>query len=189
MQLISLKTKSGLSYLFWAGIMALVIVVLSMAMFMQYAMGEIPCPLCLLQRACFLGIGFGAMLQFRGWNKYKSMGICLLFVVMLEVISVRQSLLDICPRPGHEWIGTSIFGIYLPLWSVIMAWLMFLSVAFNFLFLGVENRMSLSNFPKIQKLANILGILLMLYCLINFVSVVIQCGLEDCHTFFYRLLQ
>ena len=39
--------------------------VLSAAMFMQYARGELPCPLCLLQRAALLGVCFGIMLPAR----------------------------------------------------------------------------------------------------------------------------
>ena len=47
------------------GMMAVIAAVLTAAMVMQYAYGELPCPLCLLQRVAMLGVCFGLMQNFR----------------------------------------------------------------------------------------------------------------------------
>jgi hypothetical protein len=65
--------------------------VLSAAMFMQYARGELPCPLCLLQRAALLGVCLGIMLDFRhGFS--QNTGFSLLFAIFLLIVAVRQTL-------------------------------------------------------------------------------------------------
>src|SRR5215510_10401786 len=86
--------------------------ILTTAMTLQYAYGELPCPLCLLQRVALFGVCFGIMQNFRSGFSYQNTGFSLLFAILLLIVSVRQSLLDIYPRPGHEYIGSAIFGIH-----------------------------------------------------------------------------
>src|SRR5690349_10108956 len=95
--------------------------ILTAAMTLQYAHGELPCPLCLLERVALFGVCFGILQNFRHGFSYRNTGYSLLFAVLLLVVSVRQSLLDIYPRPGHEYIGSPVFGIHLPVWSIIIA--------------------------------------------------------------------
>ncbi len=52
---------------------------------------------------------------------YQNTGFSLLFAIFLLIVSVRQSLLDIYPRPGHEYIGSAVFGLHMPVWSIIIA--------------------------------------------------------------------
>ena len=63
------RSRSGLetlrfvlNELFGLGMMAVIAGVLTAALFMQYGRGELPCPLCLLQRVAMLGVCFGLML-------------------------------------------------------------------------------------------------------------------------------
>jgi hypothetical protein len=44
-------------------------------------------------------------------------------------------------------------------------------------------------FPAISRLAGIVGLYVIGICLINLIAVVLQCGLGECHTFGYKLLQ
>src|SRR5208337_4375410 len=101
--------------------LAILAAILTAAMVMQYAFDEIPCPLCLLQRAAMFGCCFGLIAQLRSARSERGTGIALIFAVLLLVISVRQTLLDLFPRPGHDYIGSAVFGIHLPVWSVIIA--------------------------------------------------------------------
>ena len=34
---------------------------------------------------------------------------------------MRQVLLDICPRPGHSYVGSAVLGLHMPVWSVLVA--------------------------------------------------------------------
>ena len=45
--------------------LAIVAAILTAAMIYQFALGEIPCPLCLLQRFAMFGCCFGLMMQLR----------------------------------------------------------------------------------------------------------------------------
>ena len=103
-------------------LMALAIAgILTAAMTLQYAKGELPCPLCLLERVALFGVCFGIMQNLRHGFSYRNTGYSMLFAIFLLVVSVRQSLLDIYPRPGHAYIGSAIFGIHMPVWSIIIA--------------------------------------------------------------------
>ncbi len=180
------------NYTYLLLVMFVIAGILTTAMALQYAKGELPCPLCLLERVAMLGVCFGIMLNFRGGFSYQNTGFSLLFAIVLLVVSVRQSLLDIYPRPGHEYIGSAIFGIHMPVWSIIIALALLTSYAIKLAILGDDQylrKADVSEFPAIRKTADILSVYVIAICLINLVSVILQCGFGQCHTFGYKLLQ
>jgi disulfide bond formation protein DsbB len=165
--------------------------ILTAAMTLQYANRELPCPLCLLERVALFGVCFGVLQNFRHGFSYRNTGYSLLFTVLLLVISVRQSLLDIYPRPGHAYIGSAIFGIHMPVWSIIIALTLLTAYAVKLAILGGDEFLrdaDIRSYPRIKRLADIIGLYVIALLAINFVSVVLQCGLGECHTFGYRLL-
>jgi len=181
-----------LNYTYLLLVMFVIAGILTAAMTLQYVKGELPCPLCLLERVAMLGVCFGIMLNFRRGFSYQNTGFSLLFAIVLLVISVRQSLLDIYPRPGHEYIGSAIFGIHMPVWSIIIALALLIAYAIKLAILGGDEYLreaDVSEFPAIRRIADILSIYVIAICLINLVSVVLQCGFGECHTFGYKLLQ
>jgi disulfide bond formation protein DsbB len=181
-----------LNYTYLLLVMFVIAGILTAAMTLQYVNGELPCPLCLLERVAMLGVCFGIMLNFRRGFSYQNTGFSLLFAIVLLVISVRQSLLDIYPRPGHEYIGSAIFGIHMPVWSIIIAVALLTAYAIKLAILGGDEylrEVDVSEFPTIRRIADILSIYVIALCLINLVSVVLQCGFGECHTFGYKLLQ
>nr|WP_245419725.1 disulfide bond formation protein B [Phyllobacterium salinisoli] len=179
-------------YLYLLGMLAAIAAILTTAMVMQYAWGELPCPLCLLQRVALLGVCFGIMQQFRNGFSYQNTGLGLLFTIFLLVVSVRQTLLDIYPRPGHEYIGTAIFGLHMPVWSILIALALLIAYALKLLLWGGNDNLRnarLSDYPLIRTLATLLSLYVIAIGLVNFGSVVLQCGLAECHTFGYALLK
>jgi disulfide bond formation protein DsbB len=181
-----------LNYVYLLLVMFVIAGILTAAMTLQYANGELPCPLCLLERVAMFGVCFGIMLNFRHGFSYQNTGFSLLFAIVLLIVSVRQSLLDIYPRPGHEYIGSAIFGIHLPVWSIIIALILLIAYAIKLAILGGDEYLrwaDVGEFPAISKIANALGLYVIAICLINLVSVVLQCGFGECHTFNYKLLQ
>jgi Disulfide bond formation protein DsbB len=179
-----------LNYLYLLAIMIVIAAILTAAMVMQYAMGELPCPLCLLQRAAMFGVCFGIMVQFRHGFSYQNTGLSLLFSIFLLIVSVRQTLLDIYPRPGHEYIGSAVFGLHLPVWSVLIALALLIAFAVKLAVLGGKDMLGarVADYPFISKIATVLSLYVILLALINLVSVVLQCGFGECHTFGYALL-
>lgn len=188
----SRRVVAVLNYTYLLLVMFVIAGILTTAMALQYAKGELPCPLCLLERVAMLGVCFGIMLNFRRGFSYQNTGFSLLFSIVLLIIAVRQSLLDIYPRPGHEYIGSAIFGIHMPVWSIIIALSLLTAYAIKLAILGGDEYLretELADFPAISKIADILSLYVIAICVINLASVVLQCGLGECHTFNYKLLQ
>jgi disulfide bond formation protein DsbB len=181
-----------LNYVYLLLVMFVIAGILTAAMTMQYARGELPCPLCLLERVALFGVCFGIMQNFRHGFSYQNTGYSLLFAIFLLIVSVRQTLLDIYPRPGHEYIGSAIFGVHMPVWSIIIALMILIAYAIKLAVLGGDeylNEARVEDYPLVRKLADALSAYVILLCLINLVSVVLQCGLGECHTFGYALLK
>ena len=179
------------NYTYLLLVMFVIAGILTTAMVLQYANHELPCPLCLLERVAMLGVCFGIMLNFRHGFSYQNTGFSLLSAIVLLVISVRQSLLDIYPRPGHEYIGSAIFGIHMPVWSILIALALLSSYAIKLAILGGDEHLRETDvraFPAIARIAGILSACVIAIALINLVSVVLQCGFGECHTFGYKLL-
>lgn len=162
--------------------------ILSAAMFMQYAFREIPCPLCLLQRVAMFGVCFGVIQQLRTGSSARGAGLCLIFSVLLLVISVRQTLLDIAPRAGHEYVGGAIFGLHMPVWSVVIATALLLGIAIKLAIFGGPHAVPASESKAMRSFTQALIAYVIAICAINFVSVIVQCGFGECHTFGYKLL-
>lgn len=162
--------------------------VLTAAMVMQFAFGEIPCPLCLLQRVAMFGCCFGLLHQLRARDSERGGGIALLFALLLLVIAARQTLLDIVPRPGHAYIGTAVFGLHMPVWSVVIGVCLLLALALRLTLLGAPRLLPPAGRPPLARAARLLEFYVVLICVLNFGAVVLQCGFDQCHTFGYRLL-
>jgi disulfide bond formation protein DsbB len=168
--------------------MLVIAAILTTAMTLQYGYGELPCPLCLLQRAAMFGICFGVILHFRHGYSVRNTGVSLLFALFLLIVSVRQTLLDIYPRPGHSYIGSTVLGVHMPVWSILIALAILLAFAIKLTLLGGEELRGRPTSPALSKLAGLLSLYVIALCAVNFVSVILQCGLGECHTFGYKLL-
>ncbi len=175
-----------LNDLFMLAMMLVIAEILTFAMTIQYRSGEIPCPLCLLQRVAMFGVCAGIVLHFRNGYSARNDGISILFALFLLIVSARQTLLDIYPRPGHDYIGSAIFGIHMPVWSVLIAVAILLAFTLKTLVLGGESLRDEDKPELMGSAAKWLSGYVIAICAINFVSVVLQCGLEACHTMGYR---
>ena len=162
------------------------------AMVMQYGYSEIPCPLCLLQRYAYFGIIFGMLLSLKYGESARRVGVTLLMSCFLMLISGRQSALDIVSRPGHQWVGSALLNIHMPVWSFIIGFLFILFYCVKLVVLGeAGEKATLTDRQThwVNKIGRGLFVISLISLTVNFVSVVLQCGIGHiCHTFFYRLL-
>lgn len=187
----SQKSLIQLNYIFSLLILLAMGSILSAALFLQVVDKEIPCPLCLLQRVTYLGICFGIILNLRCGYSLRHDGLILLTTVLLLIISTRQTLLDIYPRVGHEYVGTAILGLHMPVWSIIIAVCLLLAYALRFSILGYGDYLTdvrIESYPKIKLVAYFFAICIIALCAINLMASFLQCGFESCHTTGYRLL-
>jgi disulfide bond formation protein DsbB len=75
--------------------------VLAVAFYWQFAYGELPCPLCMLQRASFSALAVGPVLAIRHGPKPQHYGLTILAALMGAAVAARQILLHIMPGdPG-----------------------------------------------------------------------------------------
>jgi disulfide bond formation protein DsbB len=163
--------------------------VLTAAMGFQYFDAEIPCPLCLLQRVAMFACCFGLMQQLGSGETQRGAGLAMLGAVVLLIISVRQTLLDIYPRPGHAYIGRAVFGLHMPVWSVLIAVALLFGFAVRLALFGGPRSSTLAQGSMLRRLSYGLGLYVAIICAINCLSVLVQCGLGECHTTGYALLR
>lgn len=183
---------AALNYLFLLVTCGTIAAILSAALALQFGKGELPCPLCLLERAAMFGVAFGMLQNLRHEYSSRNTGISLMFAVFLLVVAVRQSLLDIYPRPGHAYIGSAVLGLHMPVWAILIALALIAAFAVKLVLLGGDVHMGGARpgmFPLLGRLAGLVAVVLVGLVLVNFVAVVLQCGLGECHTEGYALLE
>jgi disulfide bond formation protein DsbB len=182
------RLPATLNDLFLLAMMLTIAAILTVAMVLQYYGGEIPCPLCLLQRVAMFGVCFGIILHFRHGNSAQNTGVSMLFALLLLIVSVRQTLLDIYPRPGHSYIGSAVLGLHMPVWSVVIAVAILTAFAIKLAVLGGGDLGAARPSQALGRIARLLGLYMVAIGLINFASVAVQCGVDACYTSGYRLL-
>lgn len=83
----------------------------------QFALGELPCPLCLLQRAAFCAVGLGLVLNVCHGPRPSHYGLIVLGAVAGLFIAGRQFALHLVPGTGAY--GSALFGLHFYTWSAI----------------------------------------------------------------------
>jgi disulfide bond formation protein DsbB len=103
----------SLNILGLAGISAILIV----AFADQFLLGDLPCPLCLLQRAGFTAAGIGLVLNIVFGNRPSHYAVAIVGAIAGAAASTRQVLLHIVPGTGAY--GSAIAGMHFYTWALI----------------------------------------------------------------------
>ncbi|HLX03571.1 MAG TPA: disulfide bond formation protein B [Trinickia sp.] len=148
---------------------------LAIAFYYQLAFGELPCPLCQLQRAGLMLIGLGFLLNVRFGIRSGHYGIVLLGALATGAISVRQMFLHIAPGTGVY--GSPLLGLHFYTWAAITAALTVLFVAVMLGLRSCEHPSSDSKTGWLGKLA--IGVFVALIAA-NLVSTLLECGFGEC---------
>ena len=101
--------------------------VLALAFIDQLWFSDLPCPLCILQRAGFTAAGFGLALNVIFGPKPSHYGMTLLGSAVGAAVSTRQILDHIVPGTGSY--GNAVFGLHLYTWAFIAFVLMIVGAA------------------------------------------------------------
>jgi len=137
-------------------------------------------------------VAFGLLQNLRGEFSDRNTGFSILFAMLLLIVAERQSLLDIYTRPGHQYVGTAVFGLHMPVWSIAIALCLLIAFGLKLVIFGGSAHMrgnDAATFPLVHRAGIALGTYVIVICAINFVSVIVQCGLGQCHTEGYALLR
>lgn len=155
-----------------------VIVILALALILQYIYHELPCPLCLLQRIGFFGIIFGLLLNLRFGFRPSHYAIVLMSGIFTSAVSLRQIALHIIPGTGSY--GTPLFGLHLYTWSFIFAVIIIIVTT---LLLGIDRQYQegyLDTNRSWNFLTHSMFFLVSIIMVINLISIFLECGLKQC---------
>ncbi len=151
------------------------------AYYIQYVKGEVPCPLCLLQRLAMLGVAFGAMLNLRYGLHPRHYAVSLISALLGASISIRQILLHIVPGPGPSGYGTPVFGMHLYTWAFLIfaAAILLIGVMMYFetQFEGHERSGSKRDLSLFVKSVFFLVVII---AAANVVTTFLECGITQC---------
>ncbi len=159
--------------------------VLIVAFYYQLVIGELPCPLCLLQRSAFVALGIGFLLNVRFGSSPANYGLVLLGAVFGAATSTRHILLHI--KPGDPGFGSPLFGIHIYTWSLIgfVGYIIYTAIL---LFMEAGRRPATTPLDGLSRAGLWLFMLLVAG---NLVSTVLECGVGPCgdNQAVYDLLQ
>jgi disulfide bond formation protein DsbB len=154
-----------------------IILVLMLSLLFQFVLGELPCPLCLLQRVGFIFIAFGFLLNLRFGFRPSHYSIVLISALFTSFVALRQIYLHVLPNTGSY--GNAVLGLHLYTWSFIIAMSIAVTTA---LLLGCDRQYRLSQYKNViwRHWINIVFGLIMFILAANIISVFFECGFYAC---------
>ncbi|MBD2784439.1 disulfide bond formation protein B [Xenorhabdus sp. DI] len=161
-------------------------VILIVAFYYQLARFELPCPLCLLQRAGIIMIGFGFLFNIYFGIKNAHYSLSLLGCIVTGFIAMRQVSLHI--MPGDTGYGSTFFGLHFYTWAAILSILTIIAIAAIMPLKAGNVDSARYTPPTLGKIAMSLFAFLIAA---NLVSTVLECGSGQCddNPTFYQLLK
>lgn len=94
------------------------LLVLTGSLYLQMAIGEQPCPLCLVQRSGMIGLAVGPLLNLLWGIRARNYALSILAAFTGGAGSVRQILLHIAD-PFDPGYGPAVFGWHLYTWAAV----------------------------------------------------------------------
>jgi disulfide bond formation protein DsbB len=91
--------------------------ILLLAFYWQIAYGELPSPLCLLQRVAFAALAVGPILTIRHGPKPGHYGLVIIAALLGAAIAARQILQHI--MPGDAGFGSAVLGLHFYTWAFL----------------------------------------------------------------------
>ena len=153
----------------------------------QILLGELPCPLCLLQRVLFATLAIGPILNIRFGPHPSHYALSLLAAVVGATVPARQILLHIMPRdPGY---GSALLGYHYYTWAFVAFVAAIVLIAIVLVF---------DDWLRDDKISRPVGLfaagavwLVIGLTAINVVSTLLECGFRACpdNPTFYELLK
>jgi disulfide bond formation protein DsbB len=149
--------------------------VLAVAFADQLLFGDLPCPLCLLQRAGFAAAGVGLALNLRFGPRPSHYAVTILSAVAGAAISLRQVALHIVPGTGSY--GNPFFGMHFYTWAFLLFAVIIVGTAFMLLFERQFEK--IGNDKDVAQLGGTSLAIFLLFGLLtlgNGISTLLECG-------------
>lgn len=171
-----LRTELILCHVWILGICA----VLVGAFVVQFGTGELPCPLCIIQRMCMILAALGpafVILEGRSRSSYgfsiigSGFGMSIMAAVGGMAVSARQVLLHI--GKGDPGYGMPIFGMHLYTWALVVFIVILVVSGLTLLF---EPRLDLPKPKKMRPFTQVTLIIFAVIIAMNAVVVLLESG-------------
>ena len=144
----------------------------------QFLLNDLPCPLCILQRAAFVVAGFGLALNLRFGLRASHYAVMIVGALAGATIAGRQILIHIVPGTGSY--GGALFGLHFYSWAFVIFMLIVLGTA---VMLWFDGQFANGQFANCQDTAKRLTglslaafVLFTLLALGNGVATVLECA-------------
>jgi disulfide bond formation protein DsbB len=150
--------------------------VLAAAFAAQLILGELPCPLCLLQRIQFALLAVGPILNVRHGPRPSHYAMSLLVAVAGAAFAMRQILLHI--MPGDPGYGSALLGYHYYTWAFIGFAVSIVLIAAMLLF---DGQFKEDGAPlQAGAFAQVAAWLVIALTALNVASTVLECGFAAC---------
>ncbi|MEX1000220.1 MAG: disulfide bond formation protein B [Thermodesulfobacteriota bacterium] len=151
------------------------------AYYVQFVEGEFPCPLCLLQRLAMLGVAFGAMLNLRYGIHTRHYAVSLISAILGACVSTRQILLHIVPGAGASGFGSSVMGLHLYTWALIVFATVILIIGIMMFFeTQFEEKENNKSTKDLSLFIKVVFFLVVIIAAANVVTTFLECGFGQC---------
>lgn len=154
-----------------------VALVLAVAFAAQLVLGELPCPLCLLQRIQFAMLAIGPILNIRFGPRPSHYALSLFAAVLGATVAGRQMLLHILP--GDAGYGSALLGYHYYTWAFIGFAAAVVLIALVLLF-DRQFEPGTGDDARIGSFARTAAWLVIALTLLNVASTVLECGFRAC---------
>ncbi len=151
--------------------------VLLIAFYYQLFQNELPCPLCLLQRGCFVALGIGFALNLSVGPSRLHHAMMLVSGLLGAGTALRQVLLHIAP--GDAGYGSPLLGVHFYTWAFVAFAASILYVAF-LLFMEAREEASARQTDGPGLLGRLALWLFVLVVGANLLSTLLECGFGAC---------
>jgi disulfide bond formation protein DsbB len=153
----------------------------------QLLLGELPCPLCMLQRLQFAMLAIGPILTVRYGPRPSHYALSLLAAFAGAAFAARQVLLHI--MPGDPGYGSALFGYHYYTWAFIGFAVAIVLIAAVLMF--DDQFEEAGSPPQTGAFAHGAVWLVLVLTTLNVVSTLLQCGFAACpdNPIFYELLR
>jgi disulfide bond formation protein DsbB len=164
--------------------LVIICLILLIAFADQLSRHDLPCPLCLLQRAGFAAVGLCLCMNLKEGIRISHYGLMILAALLGFFASLRQ--ISLHTAPGDPGYGHPLLGLPLYVWCAIAFMIIIGLIALGMLF---ERSFTEKHPPPSRTNITLMWIFLILI-LANGISTLIECSRFICpdNPFGYRLL-
>jgi disulfide bond formation protein DsbB len=155
------------------------------AFYYQIVLNELPCPLCLLQRAGIILTGAGLLFNLRFGSSVRHFAMSLIGCVVTGLVATRQVFLHIASTaPGY---GNTLFGLHLYTWTLLFSVGAIVGIS---LILMLPLPQDDEQTQRKNRIGTIAVAIFIIVVSVNLVSVLLECGTGQCqdNPVFYQLL-